>query len=39
LVYQEELDHLAKNPMRSQSNSVVKEVQEYGMLLEKYQPT
>lgn len=33
----EELDHLAKNPMRlQQSNSVVKEVQEYGMLLEKY---
>ena len=33
----EELDHLAKNPMRlQQSNSIVKEVQEYGMLLEKY---
>ena len=33
----EELDHLAKNPMKlQQSNSVVKEVQEYGMLLEKY---
>lgn len=33
----EELDHLAKNPMRlQQSNSVVKMVQEYGMLLEKY---
>lgn len=33
----DELDHLAKNPMKlQQSNSVVKEVQEYGMLLEKY---
>ncbi|WP_188050828.1 DNA polymerase III subunit alpha [Flavobacterium sp. GP15] len=33
----DELDHLAKNPMRlQQNNSVVKEVQEYGMLLEKY---
>ena len=33
----EELDHLAKNPTRlQQSNSVVREVQEYGMLLEKY---
>ncbi|AWG22423.1 DNA polymerase III subunit alpha [Flavobacterium faecale] len=33
----EELDHLAKNPMRlQQTNSVVQEVQEYGMLLEKY---
>ncbi|NDP21977.1 MAG: DNA polymerase III subunit alpha [Paludibacter sp.] len=33
----EELDHLAKNSMRmQQNNSVVKEVQEYGMLLEKY---
>lgn len=33
----EELDHLAKNPMRlQQTNSVVREVQEYGMLLEKY---
>ncbi|MCG9790869.1 DNA polymerase III subunit alpha [Flavobacterium algicola] len=33
----EELDHLAKNPMNlQQSNSIVKEVQEYGMLLEKY---
>ncbi len=33
----EELDHLAKNPMKlQQTNSVVKEVQEYGMLLEKY---
>ncbi len=33
----EELDHLAKNPMRlQQNNSVVKQVQEYGMLLEQY---
>jgi len=33
----EELDHLAKNPMKlQQTNSVVKEVQEYGLLLEKY---
>ena len=33
----EELDHLAKNPMKlHETNSVVREVQEYGMLLEKY---
>lgn len=33
----EELDMLAKNPMAlHQSNSIVKLVQEYGMLLEKY---
>jgi DNA-directed DNA polymerase III PolC len=33
----EELDMLAKNPMSlHQSNSIVKLVQEYGMLLEKY---
>ncbi|WP_432221154.1 DNA polymerase III subunit alpha [Flavobacterium sp. TMP13] len=33
----EELDKLAKNPMNlHESNSVVKYVQEYGMLLEKY---
>lgn len=33
----DELDHLAKNPMKlHESNSVVREVQEYGMLLEKY---
>lgn len=33
----EELDRLAKNPMKLQdNNSVVKFVQEYGMMLEKY---
>jgi DNA-directed DNA polymerase III PolC len=33
----EELDRLAKNPMKlHESNSIVKLVQEYGMLLEKY---
>lgn len=33
----DELDQLARNPMRLQpSNSVVQQVQEYGMLLEKY---
>lgn len=33
----EELDELAKNPMKShQKNAVVKMVQEYGVLLEKY---
>lgn len=33
----EELDHLAKNPMKlHETNSVVREVQEYGMLLDKY---
>ena len=33
----EELDVLAKNPMaRHDANAVVKKVQEYGMLLEKY---
>lgn len=33
----EELDHLAKNPMKlHQTNAVVREVQEYGMLLEKF---
>lgn len=33
----DELDHLAKNPMKlHETNSVVREVQEYGMLLEKY---
>jgi len=33
----EELDHLAKNPMQlHETNSVVREVQEYGMLLEKF---
>ena len=33
----EELDHLAKNPMKlHETNSVVREVQEYGMLLEKF---
>jgi len=33
----EELDHLAKNPMRlQQTNSVVKQVQEFGMMMEKY---
>lgn len=33
----EELDQLAKNPMKfHQTNSIVKLVQEYGMMLEKY---
>lgn len=33
----DELDQLAKNPMKfHQSNSIVKLVQEYGMMLEKY---
>ncbi len=33
----EELDHLAKNPMaKHESNNVIKYVQEYGMMLEKY---